>query len=458
MDRRPRPPEGETIGLTTRTDDPLAPLLEEYARTRETSVRDEIVLACMDLVEHIAQRYRFTGEPVEDIAQEGFIGLINATELFDPARGVKFTTYASHAVQGAIQHYLRDKGKLIREPGWLHDLNQKINKAMARLHQQFGREPTVAEIAADLNLPDQQIADAVRARDVFRVSSLEQPAAEDHEPGYSPAEREKHRPPSDDGETLEIVDRLALEEAMQDLRQLERQVVYAFFFDDLTKTEIARMMNYSISHVSHILRRALRALKEHLLQDERRVMSRQLRSIEGQLEHFVLRVEQETIKDELTGLFNRRYILDRLDEELARCARYNHELCVCLMGIAGLADYRRQMGEPEADQVVGVAAEILIEGSRRIDRIGRYDADRFILLLPHTGEEATVLTSRIRQRMATRTFRTAGSETSFQTAFGIAVYPASGATVEDLVLAADVALLQASDPATGGIVVHQPSP
>jgi len=443
--------------LTTRTDDPLAPLLVEYTRTRETSVRDEIVLSCMELVEHIAQRYRFTGEPVEDIAQEGFIGLINATEMFDPTRGVKFTTYASHAVQGAIQHYLRDKGKLIREPGWLHDLNQKINKAMARLHQRLGREPTVGEIAEELNLPDQQIADAVRARDVFRVSSLEQPATEEHDGGMSPAEREKHRPPGDEGVSLEIVDRLALEEAIRDLRNIERQVVYDFFFEDLTKTEIARKMNYSISHVSHILRRALRELKEHLLQDERRVMSRQLRSIEGQLEHFVQRVEQETIKDELTGLFNRRYILDRLDEEVARCARYNHELSVCLMGIDGLAEYRRQMGAPEADQVVSVVAEILIDSSRRIDRIGRYDTDRFILLLPHTGEQATVLTGRIRQRIGTRSFRAGAGEASFQTSFGIAVYPSSGATVDQLVLAADVALLQATERAGNGIVVHQPN-
>lgn len=442
--------------MTTRFDDPLAPLLEEYARTRETSVRDEIVLACMDLVEHIAQRYRFTGEPVEDIAQEGFIGLINATEMFDPGRGVKFTTYASHAVQGAIQHYLRDKGKLIREPGWLHDLNQKINKAMARLHQRLGREPTVAEIAEELNLPDQQIADAVRARDVFRVSSLEQPASEEHDSAFSPTEREKHRAPGDEGETLEIVDRLALEEAMQDLRQIERQVVYDFFFADLTKTEIARKMNYSISHVSHILRRALRELKEHLLQDERRVMSRQLRSIEGQLEHYVQRVEQETIKDELTGLFNRRYILDRLDEEVARCARYNHELSVCLMGIQGLEAYRRELGEPEADRVVGVAAEVLIESSRRIDRIGRYDHDRFIILLPHTGDQATVLTGRIRQRMLTRTFRAGDREATFPCIFGIAVYPASGATVEHLVLAADLALMEADRADSSGIVVHQP--
>ncbi|MBI2298079.1 MAG: sigma-70 family RNA polymerase sigma factor [Armatimonadetes bacterium] len=284
--------------MSVEPDDPLAPLLAEYARTRDNATRDEIVLACMDLVEHVAHRYRFAGEPVEDITQEGYIGLINAVELFDLHRGVKFTTYAAHAVQGAIQHYLRDKGKLIREPGWLHDLNQKINKAVAALHQRLGREPTVPEIAAELNLPAQQIAEAVRSRDVFRVSSLEQPMGEDGDPGPHLAEREAPLSPLGGQEEFPIDDRLALEDALTTLREVERQVVHDFFFLGLSKTEIARKMSYSISHVSHILRRALKELKNHLLTEEREVMRRQLWSIEGQLEHYARRVREETITDD----------------------------------------------------------------------------------------------------------------------------------------------------------------
>ncbi len=441
--------------MTTRLDDPLAPLLREYGRTRDTTVRDEIVLSCMELVEHIAGRYRFTGEPFDDVAQEGYIGLINAVEMFDPSRGVKFTTYASHAIQGAIQHYLRDKGKLIREPGWLHDLNQKINKAMAKLHQQFGRDPTVEEIAAELNLPDRQVAEAVRARDVFRVSSLEQPPGDENDTGMAPAEREKARGAGPETEDFPVVDRLALEEALDGLRQVERQVVFDFFFNDLSKTEIAKQLGYSISHVSHILRRALRELKETLLTEERQVMRRQLRSIEGQLEHYQQRVEEETIKDELTGLFNRRYLMDRLDEEIARCVRYGNQLTVCLMAVDHLTRYGETNGELERDHVLCELAEILIDCSRRIDRIGRYDNDRFILLLPHTGEQATVLCNRVCRAVAAREWQADG-DAALTARLGMAVYPTAGDDVNSLLMASDAALRQAME-TNQDVVAYEPA-
>ncbi len=434
------------------------PLLQEYSRTRSSALRDEIVLACMDLVESIAHRYRFTGEPVDDIAQEGYIGLINAVEMFDVTRGVKFTTYASHAVQGSIQHYLRDRGKLIREPGWLHDLNQKINKAMARLHQRLGREPTVTEIAQDLNLPDQQVAEAVRTRDVFRVSSLEQPSPDDPDSTFAPVERERARPAGGDGDDFPIVERLALEEAIEKLRSAERQVVYDFFFNDLSKTEIAGKLGYSISHVSHLLRRALKAMKDAMLTEERAVMRRQLRSIESQLEHYVRRVEEETIKDEVTGLYTRHYIMERLDEESARCRRYGQQLCLCLMEVNGLAGYRDALGDPEGDRVMCQVADMLTNGARRIDRIGRYDADRFVLLLPHTGEQAVVLCRRLSARFADMSAHwRLPAGVGLAACFGIAVFPRSGDTPEALMRSAGAALEQAvTDEASEGVVIDDP--
>lgn len=437
-------------------DDPLAPLLAEYARTQDAAVRDEIVLSCMDLVEHIATRYRFAGEPVEDVIQEGYIGLINSVEMFDLNRGVKFTTYAAHAVQGAIQHYLRDKGKLIREPGWLHDLNQRINKATSLLHQRLGREPTVDEIALELNLPERQIAEAVRSRDVFRVSSLEQPPGEESDGTLAPVEREAG--PADRDEDFPVVDRLALEDAIGNLREIERKVVHDFFFLGLSKTEIARKMGYSISHISHILRRALRELKEQLLTEERAVMRRQLWNIEGQLDHFVRRVREETIKDDLTGLFNRRYILDRLDEEISRGQRYGFHLSVCVLAIDGLAAFRATYGDFDADRALCTIADLLIECSRRIDCVGRYDTERFVLMLPQTGEQATVLCQRIRDRFAERRFRYEETpDAQMQAVCGIAVYPHSGSSVEELITAAENSLKAAMEDATAEAIVIDPA-
>lgn len=444
--------------MTVQPEDPLAPLLAEYARTRDSAVRDEIVLACMDLVEHIARRYRFAGEPIEDVVQEGYIGLISAVEMFDPSRGVKFTTYAAHVVQGAIQHYLRDRGKLIREPGWLHDLNQRINRGVATLRQRLGRDPTVAEIAEELGVPDKQIAEAVRSRDVFRVSSLEHPAGDESEGALAPAEREETAADVSGADEFPIVDRLALETAIMNLREVERRVVHDFFFLGLSKTEIARRMGYSISHVSHILRRALRELKDQLLAEERAVMRRQLWSIEGQLQHYARRVSEETIKDDLTGLFNRRYILARLEEEILRGQRYGHPLSVCLLEVDDIDAYRARFGDFDADRALCTVADILVECSRRIDRIGRFDERRFVLLLPHTGEQATVLCERIREHMAGQRFRYEDDPVAqLQAACGIAVYPVSGTTVDELVRAAAAALDAAlAGGGRNGILIHTP--
>ena len=99
------------------------------------------------LVESIARRFVHTGEPFEDLVQEGFLGLLSALENYDPSKKVKFSTYATHFVAGAIRHFLRDRGKIIKEPAWLHELYTKISRASDSLTQRLGRPATSAEIA-----------------------------------------------------------------------------------------------------------------------------------------------------------------------------------------------------------------------------------------------------------------------------------------------------------------------
>ncbi|MBI5835423.1 MAG: sigma-70 family RNA polymerase sigma factor [Armatimonadetes bacterium] len=439
--------------MNARPDDPLALLVAEYLRTRDTAVRDEIVLAAIDLVEHIAQRYRFAAEPVEDLIQEGTIGLINAVEMFDGSRGVKFTTYASHAVQGAIQHYLRDKGKLIREPGWLHDLNQKIGKARGRLNHTLGREPSSAELAADLQMPEQQVSDALATRGVFRVSSLEQPQGDEGDGTYSVVEHDAARVELPENAETPVVDRLAIEEALGRLRAMERQVVLDFFFNDLSKTEIARRLGYSSSHVAHLLRRALKQLKDALIVDERNLVRRQLRSLEGQLADYARRVEEETIRDDLTGLYNRRYLLDRLDEELSRCQRYGFLLSVVLVDLDGFEAYLGEHGRAEADQALMAVARLLTAASRRIDRICRYDERRFLLLLPNTGQQSTVLCERLVAAVDALELGPGAADAGrIRAVCGIAVYPLAGADADALIAAANDAVVRGRASGQGVVI------
>lgn len=419
--------------MAQRYGDPLGPMLSEYARTGDPDLREAIIGATLDLVEHVAQRFRFSGEPYEDLLQEGRIGLLNAVEMFDTDRGVKFATYASHVVQGAIQHYLRDKGKLIREPGWLHDLNQKVNKAGARLRQRLGREPDAAELAADLHLPEAQVAEVLRTRDVFRVSSLEQPFVDDETGGGY--DEERHNNGATNGEAiLPLVDKLALQEAIDNLREVERQVVQDFFFSDLSKSAIAARTGYSPSQVSQILRRALRSMRDMLLTGEAAEAPAGRRALRSELETVVRGDDEPTVRDPLTGLFTMDYLRERLNEELARSRMHRYELSICLLGLAGR--FAGERPRPESERLLVAVAEVLGAASRRSDLVGRYDDQRFIFVLPETGSSASVLAERCRQRLAQRL-------QPLELRAGIAVYPATAATAEVLLSAAEQALAAA---------------
>ncbi|MCX7925148.1 MAG: sigma-70 family RNA polymerase sigma factor, partial [Fimbriimonadales bacterium] len=80
-------------------------LVLEYCQTRELELRDAITIHLTGLVESIARKFIGSGEPIEDLIQEGYLGLLNALDLFNPEKGVKFTTYATHLIVGQIKHY-----------------------------------------------------------------------------------------------------------------------------------------------------------------------------------------------------------------------------------------------------------------------------------------------------------------------------------------------------------------
>ncbi len=115
----------------------------EYRRTKDLALRDRLISQHLYLVQTVARRFSGMGEPQEDLLQEGAMGLINAVDLYDPDRGVQFSTYATHLVEGQIRHYLRDKGKLIKQPAWVQELTTKIMKATEALTQELDLKANV---------------------------------------------------------------------------------------------------------------------------------------------------------------------------------------------------------------------------------------------------------------------------------------------------------------------------
>ena len=145
----------------------------EYVRTKNPEIRDRIIGLYSDMVERIARRYSGL-EAQEDLVQVGYIGLLNALSLFEPSKGVRFNTYATHLVAGAIKHHLRDRSKIIREPAWLQEVRHKTNRTAAQLQQELGREATPEEIADRAELPVTNVREVLATDDLFRVQSRPQ--------------------------------------------------------------------------------------------------------------------------------------------------------------------------------------------------------------------------------------------------------------------------------------------
>src|SRR6185295_331501 len=124
---------------------------------------EELVRLHLPLVEHFARRFLNRGEPFDDLLQVGTIGLIKAIDRFDTERGVEFSTYATPTVVGEIKRHFRDKGWAIRVPRRLQELKLLLTKATSEMTQQNGRSPTVAELAAHLEMSEEEVLEGLES-------------------------------------------------------------------------------------------------------------------------------------------------------------------------------------------------------------------------------------------------------------------------------------------------------
>ena len=232
-------------------------LIGRYVETRDPNMQEQIVVACTPLVRRIVSDFIFSGVPTDDLMQVGFIGLLNAVEMFDPTRGVKFGTYASHLIRGEIRHYLRDHRDTMRKPRWLQKLNHQIEEAVGRYISEERRFPAVDELASELNVEEEGLLEALRTREVLRTISLEA----DEETGELRVDRDRVRHRSSVSVQLPLEDKIVLFAAMEKLNSLQRRVLYYLFFTDLTQMEAARRVGISQKHVSRVLASSLTKLR-----------------------------------------------------------------------------------------------------------------------------------------------------------------------------------------------------
>jgi len=225
-------------------------------------VTDEQILKFKPLVKNIAYKFKNSGEPLEDLEQLGYIGLINAINLYNQQRKVKFETYASWFISGEIRHYIRDKHQAIRIPHWITELNSKIDEFIVEYKEETKQIPTLKKIAKKFNLTEEGVKEVLKARDVVHVVSIDQDNRNYDYNEYPILEKIKN----DHYKSfkLPIEDLIALELALNKLKNLQRKVVNYVFIKDLTQAKTAKRLAISQRQVSRIKNEALKTLKEEL--------------------------------------------------------------------------------------------------------------------------------------------------------------------------------------------------
>lgn len=233
--------------------------------TNTQKITDEQITEYQPLVKSIAYKFKNSGEPLEDLEQVGYIGLINAISLYNQNRGIKFITYATWLISGEIRHYIRDKHQVIKIPGWMLKLNKKIDEFIISYKKENNNFPSLSEISEKFNLTEEGIKEILKAREAVQIVSLDQEQRKYSLGSYPKMDKIK----SKNYETfkLPIEDIIALRNSMKNLKKLQRKVIYYIFEKDLTQTKTARKLGISQRQVSRIKDSALKKLRENIIEE-----------------------------------------------------------------------------------------------------------------------------------------------------------------------------------------------
>jgi RNA polymerase sigma-70 factor (sigma-B/F/G subfamily) len=259
-----RPPRPEH-GRRGRAEALLAELskLPEGDPRRER-IRSQIVDEHTAMARSIARRYAHRGEPLEDIEQAAFVGLIKAINRWDPELGENFVAYAAPMMTGEVKRHFRDRTWGVHMPRRLQELSLALTPAVQEFVRKHGKSPTTAQIAEQMGLTIAETVEVIAAWDSYRPVSLDAPASDEPD-----AQTLGDSVGAADPELDLMVDGHALRPLIDELPERERKILLLRFFGNKTQSQIGEEIGISQMHVSRLLSRSLERLRGKLLAEER---------------------------------------------------------------------------------------------------------------------------------------------------------------------------------------------
>ena len=237
-------------------------LWEEYSRRRTAEVREKLIIEYAPLVKIVAGRLSmYLGYNVEydDLVGYGVFGLIDAIDKFDYGKGIRFETYASLRIRGAVLDQIR---KMDWIPRSLRQKQKKIDAAMNKLELELGRPATDEELAKEIGISEDELLNWQGQANVTNVISLDEFVDTSGEKNVESVGVNTFETPEEVIEKDELKKLLA--ESLETLTDREKKVILLYYYEELTLKEISLVLEVSESRVSQLHTRALQKMKTKL--------------------------------------------------------------------------------------------------------------------------------------------------------------------------------------------------
>ncbi|MBU5307297.1 RNA polymerase sporulation sigma factor SigF [Clostridioides mangenotii] len=232
--------------------------LIERVQNGDEEAKEILISSNLGLVRSVVSKFLNIGYDRDDLFQLGSIGLIKSIYKFDPKFNVKFSTYAVPMILGEIKRYLRDDG-MIKVSRSLKQIAVKAKMQSELMTKKLGREPSVEELAQNLDVEKEELVMALEAN--FNVEYLHGVI---HEEEGAPICLIDKISMQGECEEEKAIDNILLKDILNKLEKRERQIIVLRYFEDMTQSEIGQMLNISQVQVSRIEKKVLLKLKEYI--------------------------------------------------------------------------------------------------------------------------------------------------------------------------------------------------